>query len=177
MCCNLQTHTKVIAIICIAFAAIGSLFFIGLLTGIPPFTRMRLDSTTAPIVGSGLAFCAIYLASAIVCVIGSVKNNKCLLIPFMIEKSLRILIAIGGVTFSIYFGLSIWIISCFIEFGLCIYFLVIVTKYYIELSLGINSGYTEGMVYHRYNPTQTIKQEGGLSTAYVLPGTEHVPYA
>ena len=178
MCCNLQTHTKVIAILCITFAALS---IVGEIWG-AVILHSEINAIPFLIL---IAYSGMSLVSAICCLMGSMKQNKCLLIPFMIEKSFNILVCIGAFLgimlgagiFLVVIGLVYAALLFLIQLGLSIYFLVMVVKYYQEISSGMVSGYTQGVVFHPNNPTPIHKQGGGLSTVYVPPGNEHVTYA
>lgn len=166
MCCKLQTQGKVIAlnaIICTIWSTLGILALIGVTVLVYVYgvkteitTGVRLGrETSALVIGIGISVYAISLVSAIVCLIGSIKNIKGLLIPFMIEKALKICMCIGAGIFSMYIAAPMLVIGCGIELGLSVYFFVTVVKYFVS---------------HPYKATQTIKQEDGLSTAYVSYG-------
>ena len=191
MCCTLQTHVKVIAIICIIFAALSIIGTIWKVTG---FGRQRPETNLydqqqqqdislgqhaqnlAYTVGIGVSYGVISLFSAVSCLIGIRYNNKCHLIPFMIEKSFKILLCSGLGIYCIYLSIHdtwILVIACLIELGFSIYCLIIVVKYYKEISSRMISGYSPGVVFDRNNPTPIVKQGQGHSMVYVPPGSEY----
>merc|ERR1719322_999727 len=127
------------------------------------------------------------------------KNNKCLLVPFIIEMSLTILALAFIAILFIYWGsvaghalvestdnrgvhavvgtfgafmFFLLLIPIFIGIGISIYFLVIVVKYFQELSSGVVSGQSEGIVLQPYS-SQPMAPNVGVATVYVPPGGQH----
>ena len=230
MCCNLQTHVKVIAIVCIILRGLGLLC-----TALPlVFSATESGPPNAALaLGGSMLAQSFWLVCDVLCLRGATKKNKCLLIPFMICQCLAILACIGfgivfiylGATvnsgasynnpyegnathvrstslkynnindehfatnnfrqnnerveaFVYYLNLSI----CLLGLGLSIYFLVIVTRFYKELSLaipynnfssGIPSEQVSGMVMPPLTPNQGGLTEGGFSTIYSSSTNNH----
>ena len=202
MCCNLQTHTKVISIICLVMTGLGALNLIS------TFGAFRSGYNTADanyLYGGNVAIAITvqiliytsWIASDVCCLVGAIKNNKCLLIPFMIKMSLTILIFCVGIIMCLYFALLtgaaistadnqdfqhaagslaaiyffILLIPLFIGIGIAIYFLTIVVKYYKELSSGVIAGQREGIVLQPY-ASQPMAPNTGVATVYVPPGSQ-----
>ena len=195
MCCNLQTHVRVIAIICITLTGLGG--FLSLFAAITPLVKgSQIYSGYIVWIVVQIVITGVQLVSYILCLIGSNKRNKWLLIPFMILTSLHIPLCIileiyiipmffeglfgkhhphgmGGLLAAFLFPL---IIALLIAVGLSIYFLTIVIKFYNEISSGIISGEQQGMVLQSYNTPQTAQQGGGVAIVYVPPATQTVVY-
>ena len=156
MCCNLRTHAMVIAIICLIFTGLGSLnlistfaqFASGHATTSDVYTLYGGNITIA--LGVQILIYVYWVVSEVLCLVGAIKNNKCLLIPFMICLILTILGCAGATILMIILGISkvsdgdadgigaiFWllvIIPIGIVLGLSIYFLVIIVKFYNELA-------------------------------------------
>ena len=188
MCCDLSTHVKVIAIICIIFTGLGSLRLIGTIQHLVDGTTSKeiafvFSGNAALALGIQILVYTMWIASEVSCLIGATKNNKCLLIPFMICQCLAILVCSGLVMLIIYLGVAwiswifLLIIPLLIPLGLSTYFLAIVSKFYNELSLGIISGQEGAIVVKPYNSSQAVPEGGGVSTLYVPPATQNVIYA
>ena len=94
-CCSLRTHTKVIAVICLIFTvgAAGTIGGLMAKTRDTVTTDERLDNGGN--MGGALAIqIPIYLISVmcdVLCLVGAIKGNKCLLVPFMVKMVLAIL--------------------------------------------------------------------------------------
>ena len=177
MCSNSQTHVKAVAIICISLSVICISLLIGDAIEVSSTEiDFVFDKSSAQDLGIEISVYFISLISAILCLIGAIKNKKRLLIPFMIVTCLIILAVIG---FQIYYwglqspnnhywiieGKSIVITTTLLFLGpvLDIYFFVVVVKYYCELSSSKLYGYTEDVVFQRCNSPPIIEQVGGLS--------------
>ena len=102
MCCNLRTHAMVIAIICLIFTGLGSLnlistfaqFASGHATTSDVYTLYGGNITVA--LGVQIVIYVYWVVSEVLCLVGAIKNNKCLLIPFMICLVLSILACAGA---------------------------------------------------------------------------------
>ena len=97
MCCDLRTHVKVIAIICMIFTGLGFVQLIGIIGifiigPVPPEVNMNYFSLAFSVQMLVFIFRGV---SEIMCLVGAIKNNKCLLIPFIICSSLTVLACIG----------------------------------------------------------------------------------
>ena len=199
MCCNLRTHVKGIAIICIILSVLGSLRVISalseLVTGVTSTeTDFVYGGSAALVIGIHIPAFVFVLISEILCLVGAIKNNKCFLVPFMIVQCLTILLCIGLGILFIYFGIVLesseygydgnndlarlgrivffmLLIPLLIVAGLAIYFLVIVAKFYSELSSGIISGEQPGIVLQPYISPQ------GIPTVYDPLGTQNATNA
>jgi len=204
MCCNLQTHTKVIASICLVLTGLGALNLIGTF-GAFSSGHNTIDANL--IYGGSVAIAIIvqiliytsWIASDVCCLVGAIKNNKCLLIPFMIKMSLTILLFFGGIIMCLYYALLtgavitattqnhenvqhvagslaaiyffLLLVPLLIGIGISIYFLTIVVKYYKELSSGVIAGQREGIVLQPYS-SQPMQPNTGVATVYVPPGSQ-----
>ena len=176
MCCNLRTHVIVISILSLI------LTILTILTGL----------SIGPYYGFfwGLAIVVLLdLLSGTLCLIGALKNNKCLLIPFFIIEGLQIMACIGLTIPFVFLANQhtrkkhtrkgneeiyyLFIIPLSIALGLRIYFLTIAIKFYQELSSGVVGGRVEGFVLQSY--TSPLQAEGGVSTVYVPPNAVYVP--
>ena len=208
MCCPLRTHTKVISILCLIFTALGAL---NLISTIGAFLAGTTSTADANLFFGGdmnvslavqiliYVFC---IVSEVLCLVGAMKNNKCLLVPFIIEMSLTILALAFIAILFIYWGavagsalvgstdnrdvhnvvgtlgtfmLFLLLIPIFIAIGLSIYFLVIVVKYFQEISSGVVSGQSEGIVLQPYS-SHPMAPNAGVATVYVPPGGQNPPY-
>lgn len=167
MCCSLQNHTQVIAIICIIFTVIGAAI---------SYATTEIDQlyqgNTVVAIAVQVSIYVVQLLAYIFCLIGAIKGNKCMLIPFIIVTSLEIILWIGlGILVIILFASSVVdvlfillaIIFLSITLGFSIYFLVIVAKYYNELDMGIASG--EQPDYTRYYTRATIPKHSNKQEA------------
>ena len=176
MCCNLRIHAMVISIICLILTGIASLDFIvtiGKLTS-GHFTSNEVSTLVGGGVYSPASIFALvvqisisiyWIVSEVLCLAGAIKNNKCLLIPFMIGLCLPILGCVGLIIIMIIsgfldahphdlygkMGLLIFVIPICIILGLSIYFLVIIVKFYKDLASGIVEGQSEGVVLQTFN--------------------------
>ena len=145
------------------------------------------------------AYC---LVSDILGVCGVMQNNKCLLLPFIIKLALQILGFFGYIVFFVVKGSNVGdsihrevenhelrhaagtvsaifffllIVPLIIAIGITTYFLVIVARYYSELSSGVISGQREGIVLQPLSPQPTAPN-AGVATVYVPPGGQvYVP--
>ena len=208
MCCPLRTHTKVISILCLIFTALGAL---NLISTIGAFLAGTTSTTDAKLFFNGdvnvslavqiliYVFC---IVSEILCFVGAMKNNKCLLVPFIIQKSLTILALAAIAILFIFWGsvagqalvettddrdvrtvfgtlgafmFFLLLIPIFIGIGISIYFLVIVVKYFQEISSGVVSGQSEGIVLQPYS-SHPMAPNAGVATVYVPPGGQNPPY-
>ena len=135
-CCSLQTRVIVISSICLVFTvcATAILFFFHLFT---------LSSTSFPFhyngpasaIGIGMLVWNVFaLTSEVLSIVGSDKNNKRLLIPFIISLVLNLLgYIVYGITL-IPHAPAISVLGYFIGFGFTTYFLVTVVQFYKELT-------------------------------------------
>ena len=204
MCCNLQTHTKVISSICLFFTGIGAL---NLISTFGAFSSGSITVDADLIYGGSVAVAITvqiliytsWIASDVCCLVGAIKNNKCLLIPFMIKMSLTILFFLAGIIICLYYALLtgavisattqnhqttqhvagslaaiyffLLLVPLFIGIGISIYFLTIVVKYYKDLSSGVIAGQSEGIVLQPYS-SQPMPPNTGVATVYVPPGSQ-----
>jgi len=184
MCCNLRTHTMVISIVCLIVTCLGPLNFISTSSRSASKTPgSSQDSSQSSDVNTGKNFTielgvqifiyVYWIVSEISCLVGAIKNNKCLLIPFMICMCLTILGCVGATILLVFYGtlgahavgyvgaqsgflgalgsigvlaVFLMIIPAFFVLGLSIYFLVIIVKFYKELESGLVNGQRDGVV-------------------------------
>ena len=184
MCCNLRTHTMVISIVCLILTCLGPLNFISTSSQSASKTpESSPDSSQSSDGNTGKQFLielgvqifiyVYWIVSEISCLVGAIKNNKCLLIPFMICMCLTILGCVGATIYLVFFGVLgahavgyvgaqsgflgalgsigvlavfLMIIPAFFVLGLSIYFLVIIVKFYKELESGLVNGQRDGLV-------------------------------
>jgi hypothetical protein len=128
MCFSLQTHVTVISSICLIYTVCYVTLFVSQMNGIVSGIRI---------------FVMIWYAFSIPCqilsIVGSRKNNKWLLIPFIICLVLALL---SYIVAGIYYGTQIWhahhglipFIQMSIGFGTTIYILVIVVQLYKQIA-------------------------------------------
>ena len=191
-CCSLRTHTKVIAVICLIFTlgAAGTIGGLMAKTRDTVTTDERLDNGGN--MGGALAIqIPIYLVSImcdVLCLVGAIKGNKCMLVPFMVKMVLLILadaavaillIVSGGMVGSFITGstndsnvqslagalsatIFILLIPLLIGIGIAIYFLVIVVRYFKELSSGGVSNSELSTEFRNPNTIQTFQTPDGL---------------
>ena len=69
--------------------------------------------------------------------------------------------------------LFIFLIPCAIAFGLSIYFLTIVAKFYAEIAKGAMPGQQQGMVLQPYNTPQMVQKGDGVAPVYIPPGVQN----
>ena len=205
MCCNLRIHVIAIAIICLTLTGLGALNLISTITAFMAGGSSQDDSEDGDAglaLGIQIVVFGLSIAAEIFCLVGALKNNKCLLIPFMIYLVLIVITCIGLAIWFIYVGALFYtvgtitghplgqalgasggifalvlLIPVFIGLGLAIYFFVIVVKFYGELSSGIRSGEREGIVLQPYASPQGVPATGGVSTVYVPHGAQNVSHA
>jgi len=201
MCCPLRTHTKVIAILSLIASGLGALRLITTVTGFLAGTRAGITVDGNLLYGGhmGVAlavqilvfvFC---IVSDVLCLVGAIKNNKCLLVPYIVKMSLILLGLAIVVIMCIYWGsiagalissvnnddfrhvsgsiaaiyFFLFLIPLFIMIGLASYFLAIVVKFFQELASGVIEGQSEGMV------LQPHSSQPGVATVYVPQGSEY----
>ena len=198
MCCNLRTHSMVISIICLIFTGLGSLnlistfaqFASGRATSGDVYTLYGGNITIA--LGVQIIIYVYWFVSEILGLVGAIKNNKCLLVPFMISLCLTILGCVGVTILMIILGsqslshfgphgggiggiiLFLIIIPISIVLGLSIYFLVIIVKFYNELESGLVAGQREGVVLQPYASPSV--PPGGGQVIYATPGAQNMSY-
>ena len=207
MCCNLRTHTIVIAIICLVFTGLGALNLISAIGGflhntVTADANLLYGGNMGLALGTQILIYTLFLLSDGLCLVGALKNNKCLLWPFFIKMTLQILGLLGLAIFfvvqgakagnyisgeindqdvrhaTISFGALFFfllLIPLLITISISIYFLVIVVKFYSELSSGVGFGQTEGIVLQPYS-SQPTGPNTGVATVYVPPGGQNVSY-
>ena len=170
MCCGLQTHTKVIAII--NLLGIGSVA-----TKVVSHVRLAFetDITEVKILAIVNVLSNIFWALAVIlCLVGAIKRKRFFLIPFMVGQSISILIcsimcllimilgstviawisggdseSTGDVPVGEAVGMLVVIVLIVfgVMIGVSVYFLVIVAKFYKECRFTENSyGQPQGMV-------------------------------
>ena len=184
MCCNNRTHVIVISCICLALTGISFLYygFTTVATFILGYAKYGTNidriygGSEELAVGIQAVIYVFWITSEILSIVGACKNNKCLLVPFMVCLALQILSFIG---FGIYIGVLIasarasarnvpfvyallYIIPLLVALGLSIYFLAINIKFQVELSSGRVGGVQPGMVLQPY----TVPQGGVATNAY-----------
>lgn len=186
MCYNLQTQVKVIAIIYLVFAGLGCVRLILSIDYTIEYSRknelsLMFGGSPALALGIEIYIYGIWAVSGTLCLVGAIKNNKCLLIPFMISLCLTILAYIGFRIFLVYVGFTDVLyatelrfrpntISLFIGLGLSIYCLVITKKFYNELSSGFVSGWQKGMVLKAYTLPPGVLADRGVPIVYLNGG-------
>ena len=157
MCCNLQTHTKVIASICLVLTGLGALNLIGTFGAFSSgYNTIDVDliygGNVAVAITVQILIFTSWIASDVCCLVGAIKNNKCLLIPFMIKMSLTILLFFGGII-------------------MCLYYALLTGAVITELSSGVIAGQREGIVLQPYS-SQPMQPNTGVATVYVPPGSQ-----
>ena len=168
MCCNLKTYVRAIALLCIILTSATiiclaiALASLDLIDDIASFTNQEY----IVYIGVPAAIYVAHLVSYILCLLGASKDNKCLLIPFMIVTSLQVLLWLGIGIFIIYIGatastLQLWIWLLLIPLigalVLSTHFLIIVARLYGEIAQGDISGQQPGIVLKTY-PVYPVHQ-------------------
>ena len=135
--CRLQTNVLVISSLCLLFTG----FSFGY-SAKKVILSISHPNGLVSVIGIGILVLNVFgITSQILSIVGSSKNNKCLLIPFIIWLVLQLLAYIGcgiynrtqichahySVQLTLFIPLSI-------GFGITIYFLVIVLQFYKELA-------------------------------------------
>ena len=168
-CCSLRTHTKVIAIICLIFTALGALNLIGTIGAFNAGTRDAVTTDARLFYGGDMGIALgvqipIYLfciLSDVLCLVGAIKNSKPFLVPFIVKMVLLLLADAVIAILFIYWGATVgslmagsandqgfqnvagafsatiffvFLIPLLIGIGIAIYFLVIVVRYFKEIS-------------------------------------------
>ena len=207
MCCNLRTHTMVISIICLIFTGLGSLNLISTVaqssSGQATSSDVNLfyGGNTTIALGVQILIYVYWVVSEILCLVGAIKNNKCMLIPFMICMCLTILGCVGATILLVFYGtlgahavgyvgaqsgvlgaigsigvlaVFLMIIPAFFVLGLSIYFLVIIVKFYKELESGLVNGQRDGVVLQPLAPPSVTP--GGVQVVYATPGAKNMTY-
>ena len=173
MCCSNRTHVLVISIICLVLTVISTIWY-GLTTVAAFIHGVHQRSLFSSIYGGYIGVAlgvqtmiyVFWITSEILSIVGAVKNNKCLLVPFMVCLALQMLFFIGFAIFVFWLAYGpgliyvlIYIIPLLVGLGISIYFLAITIKFHMELSSGRVHGVQPGMVLQPY----TVHQ-GGVPT-------------
>ena len=194
MCCGLQTHTKVIAIINLIGIGLGA-------TKVVSHVRFAFETNISE--AKALAIVnvlsnAFWAVAVILCLVGAIKRKRFFLIPFMVGQSISILIcsiacllimilgstviawvsggdseSTGEIQGGEVVGMLVVIVLIFFgaTIGVSVYFLLIVAKFYKECRFTETSyGQPQGMV---LEPTGT--NEG--SKMYVPPDSQKLTLA
>ena len=165
-CCDHRTHVKVIGILYLVFLALSLIIVIGTIVKAVEDkeiieTNEDVEKGYAIALGLEIPWFVFSVISVVLCLMGAIKNNKCFLIPFIVLQCFNILIFIGLGILFIYLGTVVvsiggaiggafggivgsWgaaffvlLIPVLIGLGMSIYFLIIVVKFFQELSMGI----------------------------------------
>ena len=149
MCCNNRTHVIVIStvwLVLTGISAICNLVQTIFLYGNEDSGRYELNQAFGGyldlIVGIEATIHIFWITTAVLSIVGAVKNNKYLLIPFMIAMALQIFgCIVAEIFFCVLFGrlgftasALIYIIPPLIVLGISIYFLRIQTKLFNQLA-------------------------------------------
>ena len=107
MCCNLRTHVIVISIILLIFTGLGSLRLIGTVSSfissqVTPEANLIYGGSIGLALAVNILVYGVWFVAEILCLIGALKNNKCLLIPFIIVEGLQIVACIGFAIFFVF---------------------------------------------------------------------------
>jgi len=139
MCCSLQMHAIVISSICLLFTLFTSGYFAKEIIFFISHTNGLVAGLGVFILISNL----FAITSQILSIVGSSKNNKCLLIPFIISLILRLLeyIVVGIYMAYILIEQANYNVNprtvflpLSIGFGITTYFLRVIVKFYDALS-------------------------------------------
>ena len=174
MCCNLQNHTKVIALISLLSALLGFKDTISQI-GFAGDSNVAESKTTALV---SVLCSTVWVLAVCLCLHGAIKRKRFFLIPFMVGLSIAILICslsllviISGNTADMLemqeaemFALKV---VSFILLGLSVYFLVIVAMFYKELASEMNDRQREGMA------LESLRTDQG-SKMYVPPESQNL---
>ena len=175
MCSSLRTHAMVISILCLLFTLIGIIcetsfgsWILNIGTGwsstIAWYTHDIRNSLGISRVARGIqiSIYVYWIVSEVLCWVGTINNNKSLLIPFIICMCLTMLGCFGSAmqyfvpiilpnNIDFNWTLFLVIVSWLILLGLSIYFLVIIIKFYKELASGHVGGFQQGVVLQPYH--------------------------
>ena len=157
-CCPIETHVRIISVICLILTGISGLNIITLIfTGYVGYLfRIFFDNDySLEILAQMFVFMGHSIAY-IMSFIASFKRNKLLLIPFLIVTTLQIMFLIGIGIYVLYlasigmqtlieitgnndlaalgmFLVLIFLVPIVVSLPVCIYFLVVVTIFYSEI--------------------------------------------
>ena len=188
MCRDLRTHAIVISIICLAVTLIGiicetSFGYLIYMPILEPLCYPLSNPTLAR--GIQISIDAFWIVSEVLCLVGAIKNNKYLLIPFITCMCLTILGCVGMTILLILIAflcqgfcsrksgcnclleLLPTIVPWLILLGLSRYFLVIVVKFYKELASGHVGGFQPGVDLLPYHSPKVSL--GGGQAAHAAP--------
>ena len=179
MCCNLRRHVIVIAILSIAISGLGGTHWALDYTGLQPITTIKLDvykDNFGDYAWVEFLLFATCLFADICCLIGAIKRNKHLLIPFIIISFGAIVLLSGCALLLLIFGmlgeisedldknlsdkdedqtfLFLILIPLSIVLSLNIYFVIIVLRFYKAISSGATSIQETGMCLRPLNTAQ-----------------------
>ena len=139
MCmCSRSVKVRAIGIICIVLTALSALN----LVRIAATEEVGYDILS---LYNGNYILALYIQSMIfvvhfiiyiLLIFGSIYNNKCLIVPFIIATTLQILLLIVLAVYFVYLGIILYLIllvPLFTVLGCAMYFLVIVVQFYREI--------------------------------------------
>ena len=184
MTCSLRTHTKVIAIVSLIITGISIIFNISeevQENDAPYYSHKSIGRRFG---GNSLAveiiihlYCVL---SEVFCLVGAQENQKYYLVPFIVEMCLRTLgcgiVAIYLITLmpniedSVSPFLMVLLIYILIVFGLSIYFLTIVVKFFQEKNTETREGIaTWRRTYEHPNSPQQMNQNTGLLNVELPP--------
>ena len=161
MCCDLKTHIAAIAVINLVFAGLGATH------SIQNYYRERdnifVNNLTNTFV-STFVYVSLVLV-VILCLVGTIKEKRFLLIPFMVFQSIAVpiiiiicsLLMVGGLMDSRELIPRGGHIMSIIVLGVSLYLLVIVAIFYKKLASEMNYGQREGMVFESVRTTEVSK--------------------
>ena len=169
MCCKLQVHVKIHAIIMIVGSGLGILFWIF----VGPSIGFLHDSKTPKDIKMAALYLSITLSllhlfiffSALVCLVGAIKRKRFYLVPFMISQVLLKVIFlfyslpfIAGLLFvASFFGVILWfLLLCMLE-CIPIYILYTTVKFYQEIKRSEQS--QDSAVDENYDEEETYQQD------------------
>ena len=169
MCCSLQVHVKINAILMIVGSGLGILFWIF----VGPSIGFLHDSRTPKDIKMAALYLSITLSllhlfilfSAFMCLVGAIKTKKFYLLPFMISQVLLKVIFlfyslpfIAGLLFiASFFGVILWfLLLCMLE---CIplYILQTTVKFYRAIKRSEQS--EDYVVDENYDEEETYQQD------------------
>ena len=150
MCCDRRTHVIILSSVLLGVTGCSYILYVFRYLSLMISQRVTTPTDNLDTMGIPIAIFVFILITEILCIVGAVKNNKCLLIPIMIYLVLQIFAGIGLTIFlGVYFGptvlMALFVISMIMAVGISTYTLTIVIKFYRELSFGIACGEQTGL--------------------------------
>ena len=181
MClCSRSVKVRAIGIICIVLTALSALNLVRIAaTGDVGYDILSLynGNYILALYIQSMIF-VVHLIIYIILIFGSIYNNKCLIVPFIVVTTLQILLLIVLAVYFVYLGISMYLIllaPLFAVIGCAMYFLVIAVQCYREIDnisfqrTSIQKGHRRGNMYNiNSNRCQTCTEVGATPNFHNL---------